>query len=185
MSDRENVQSRNWSMLLYPDDDNFDIDAVIEYFPHYAWILHDRDDGKKPHIHFLGKLDYPVRLSAVSNNTHVDSRLIQQCHSCKAFLRYMTHQDSKSVDDGKAQYSKDDITSNFDVNISVDDNRTENARKILDYCLDNPGCRLVDLVSFAVDNNCWSELCRGQRIFCELIRESGYANKFNGGIKNG
>ena len=80
-------RDRKFELVLYPDSDSYDCDAVItlaqSYFSDWAYCLHyadTTDDGelKKAHIHFVGKLsdvkspevvckDLGLPLNAISN----------------------------------------------------------------------------------------------------------------------
>ena len=44
MNEKLNPRSRNWAMILYPDDEKHVF--LLSYFPNYyrcTWILHDKD----------------------------------------------------------------------------------------------------------------------------------------------
>lgn len=109
-------QSRTFSVILYPDTDTYNTEEVLaaccEYFPEWAYILHDKDtleDGslKKPHYHVVGRLAGSRTPQTVANRIGVPSNYVdcKKGYTFKKGLRYLLHLD----DPDKAQYDRSDI----------------------------------------------------------------------------
>ena len=170
------IRDRKFEFVLYPDSESYNIDSVlgsaIAYFPTWAYCLHDSDiseDGspKKPHIHFLGKLDDVRSPGVVCRDLQLPVSSISNVKSWKAACRYLVHLDSPT----KFQYPFDDVVSSFPILplFSLPDD--EQARRILDFIL-STNCHSVSaLTSWALDNGCYSGLRRGFAIWSQILRE--------------
>lgn len=122
-SKRAGTRTRNWTLILYPDDLPEDWRNMIDEL-HFKWVespLHNQDfnaDGtpKKEHHHILVMFDNVKTLEQVQNmfaelfgtsetGTIIGVATPQQVSDRCALVRYMAHMDNPS----KAQYDVADI----------------------------------------------------------------------------
>lgn len=118
---------RSFSLLTYLD--LFQVQEVLykhdKQIRAYAYIQHDKDvndDGliKTRHVHVLVRLVQARTVSDVINwfSGFVDDKgqlintLGQEMHDISSSYLYLTHNTPQSIEDGKYQYSVDDIFTN-------------------------------------------------------------------------
>ena len=85
--------------------------SVIEDFPVYFYILHDKDKDAsgnyiKPHLHFVIKGRHNLRVWA--DILQVPEHMIEITRSVSGSVRYLVHKDNPE----KYQYSADDVFTN-------------------------------------------------------------------------
>lgn len=105
------------------------INAVEDYkrISKYYLIAHTETDTL--HIHFIFYLNSQTRLMTIFNKLcdyvvykYHDTRdtngvNIMKCENINSHMRYILHQDNKSVQQGKQRYEIEDIVSNDDIDI--------------------------------------------------------------------
>lgn len=77
----------------------------ISEFNFYAYILHDKDEGKSLHIHFVGQVNGTRSIKSIAEMLECDYQDIQACKRPRGSIRYLTHLDDKD----KYQYDYNDI----------------------------------------------------------------------------
>lgn len=170
-------RDRKFELVLYPESDVYDCDSVIQlaksYFVSWAYCLHCadvKDDGelKKAHIHFLGKLSDPREPSVVCKDLGLPVNAIANVKSWKAACRYLIHLDHSD----KFQYSPDSVVASFPVLplFSLPDD--VQARRIMDYILENGCTKVSEITLWALDNGCYSGFRRGFAIWNQILREN-------------
>ena len=127
----------------------------------YAYILHDKDildDGtfKKPHWHIIIRFPNPRSLDALKKL--LNHNYIETCNFY-FYSRYLLHLDNPD----KHLYSVSDISSNMINNIVACLGKEINSfniehRLLFSYISCNPKISFLTLSSFAVENDCVSEL---------------------------
>lgn len=173
-------KSRTFLGVLYPDSESYDCSAVLErlscVFQEWAYVLHDADTDengelKKPHIHWIGKLENATSLTAISDGKHlgVSSNSIEYCKNWKFAVRYLIHKDSPD----KFQYPQQSIKSNFDFAFFLRDKDAEIAsvRKIRTYLFETQCTSVQQLMDWCLENGCWSEFRRCFVIWSCVMRE--------------
>lgn len=85
---------------------------VVEGFPGYAYIKHDKDNGSV-HYHFYVEFPNPRSLHSVAQELGILDNMVEKVRCPEGLLKYLTHSDNKSIQQGKYQYSKDDIVTNL------------------------------------------------------------------------
>jgi len=106
--------ARMFEVLLYPE--SFDISKLDDILSNgqikdYAYILHDQDSERKPHIHVMIRTgdgrnsEYVAKWFDVAENNvgKIKGRFTDA-------LRYLTHKNAPN----KYQYGEDLVKSNFD-----------------------------------------------------------------------
>lgn len=168
------------------------------YWETYWYILHDKDfytekehdeyvidhDGKEPdwkigdlkkaHYHVYGstgtdKGASPCVLGRAAVKFGVMTHMVRPIKNLNKAVQYLVHANDK----GKYQYSMDEIITNDEklgVRMNKVESSSEKAQMLLDYIMN--GCNSIsDLSYFAINNNLWDELRRGQHIYTALMRE--------------
>ena len=93
----ENQRSRNWVMLLYPDDFHHVIARdILDRGYKYVGILHDKcldEDGKqkKAHWHFVLKFPQARWKSAIAAELGIEPNYLQVCSSLAGAYCYLVH----------------------------------------------------------------------------------------------
>lgn len=80
----------------------------IKEFPFYAYIIHDKDEGKGLHIHFVLTCAGSRTIKSIGDTLDCDYQDIQISRRPRGCIRYLTHIDNRE----KYQYSREEITCN-------------------------------------------------------------------------
>lgn len=80
----------------------------IKEFPFYAFILHDKDEGKTLHIHFVLNCIGSRSIKSIGDTLECDYQDIQIARRPRSCIRYLIHIDDKL----KYQYRREEIQSN-------------------------------------------------------------------------
>ena len=208
-TDRELTEGSNVWCIVYPDSDIYDSKLIINrldcYWDEYFWIFHDRDvytelnydkfkamtgeeppfkigDHKKAHYHLIGHVNSPTLLSRASVKFGVPSNDVQKLDSLRDAVIYLTHRN----DSQKTQYDQSEIITNASDKVekfmkSVSD-ITVKAILLTDFIASDDCDSFSTLAQFAIKNNCWDELRRGQHIYTTIFmekRNNQYESKSN------
>lgn len=84
------------------------IKANINEFPFYAYIIHDKDEGKTPHIHFVLNITGCRTIKSICEVLECDYQDVQVARRPRGSIRYLIHID----DIDKYQYKKEQIITN-------------------------------------------------------------------------
>lgn len=111
----EKVQSRNFKVLLYPDNPDHVriLDTLQSTFTEHIGILHDANEERKEHYHVGFKLEKPLQLGTICRKLGMvddmglpDLQFIRVCDGrFDRFLVYLTHLD----DQNKEQYAASEL----------------------------------------------------------------------------
>lgn len=85
----------------------------IEEFPYFAYIIHDKDEGKTPHIHFVVNCRGSRTIKSICEVLDCDYQDVQDTSRPRSCIRYLIHAD----DPEKFQYPRSEI-------ITSDNDRT-------------------------------------------------------------
>lgn len=88
-----------------------DIVSIKEHiteFPFYAFIIHDKDEGKTDHIHFVFNLVGSRSIKSVCETLGCSYQDVQVANRPRGSIRYLIHADDKD----KYQYSLDKVFTN-------------------------------------------------------------------------
>lgn len=106
------------SLITYakPEDVERILAEKAEQMEHAFWIPHDKDEAA-PHIHVVVGLVNSRKPNEVSNwfkkcvndEGVAQNTLAEPVISCEDIVEYLTHEDEKSVQKGKHQYTQEDI----------------------------------------------------------------------------
>lgn len=105
------------------EDLHFDETNIIKGLTHksikkYAYILHDKDEGKGRHWHCIIDCSYsPQGIETIAKWFDVPSKQVEVKKGKGAFLdcaEYLTHESEKEQRKGKYRYDDEEVTANFD-----------------------------------------------------------------------
>lgn len=137
------MSKRNYSfnIVTYVVDEN----VIIDFCRHckkYAYVLHDRDEGKSLHYHIICSFDRNKSFNSVRALLPSDQNtLIKPLFSRQGSYRYLTHKD----DPDKYQYSDDCIHTNDVLYFSKD----EVKYNLETFLVDIQPCTSLPLVELA------------------------------------
>lgn len=172
-------------ILMYEEtnEEKEKVKKVTEYlkkFYGYAKIKHDKDietetgELKKEHIHIVVKLSDAKTRKALAKELDIEYRHIEPSSKLRNALRYLIHADE---DEDKFKYDKSEIETNIEYELNkattntATENEEEKVMKITEYILNEKPKKLSQLLIWAVNNNCYSELRRNSVFFREMIKE--------------
>lgn len=143
----------------------------------FAMILHDKDEGVDPHIHFMFTSYKSVRSIQEQIGHNIFLELIQDKI---AYAKYMLHQTEESQKDGKYQYSVDEMSfssSKFQSELllksseeSVDS--TDSAKKIFDLIYDDCIHTMSDFIYWVLQLGLYKEFKRSSYLWYNLFKET-------------
>lgn len=198
--ERELTEGKNWICEVYPESCNIDeiLERLNWYWSEgveYWYIKHDKDrytedqveeyklrnqgqeptwspgDLKKEHYHIVVHNSSNCILRNAARKFGVESNLVQKVGNLKKVVRYLIHKDNLD----KYQYSPDEVITNnvekFESFIKDEMQSIDKARILLEYIYSTEKCSISMISQFAINNNCWDELRRGQHIYTQLINE--------------
>ena len=86
----------------------------LENLDRYAYILHDKDEGVKPHYHILIRMNNAYTVKFICSRTGVKPNCIERIHTTfPNALLYLIHQTPKALN--KYQYGEDEVKANYDI----------------------------------------------------------------------
>ena len=173
-----NKRSCYWSSVFYPDSCPLNVFEIIKDLKiKYAISpLHCDDldaDGniKKPHYHVILVFDSLKSYSQVSEICKMFGAVSPQIViSLRGYIRYLVHLD----DADKAQYNKDDITANFDLDRyfmeDMDDltiyDKTKITKDILKFIKEQGITEFFQLVDYCSEyNETWLSLLMRENVY--------------------
>lgn len=119
ITDQELTQrAYSFMFMLYPDSTEYDCNTVLNCIlqaDYWAYILHDKEEGVKPHYHIAVKFNNQRKLSGIINDWGLwnynpnNERIV--ISSWKGALNYLIHNTKDSIN--KYQYSEDEVESNI------------------------------------------------------------------------
>ena len=113
-----------------------DIISLVEQYPKYAWILHDKDinedtgDLEDKHYHIYLEFPNPRSISAIAEELNIDSDMIEALKNKRGIIARLINSDSE--DD--CQYDISEIHSNVDINLIENFISMMVILKLLDEC---------------------------------------------------
>lgn len=199
-SKREQTQSRCFSCILYESDDiELKLNRLPFYWDKFYYIRHDRDTWleedvdewlldhpgeefpydvgslKKPHYHCIGYTS-PCLLGRAAIKFDIPSNLVRKVKNKKGAIRYLIHLDNPN----KYQYAKEEIITNdpdIEEYLKTKMASSFKAQQLIDFINSTDYVSFHSLSIFAITNDCWDELRRGQHIFTTLLNEH---NRYGG-----
>lgn len=184
-----NFKSRNFCLLIYPDEDSTHISA-LEYIRsrfQYAAIRHDCDvwtDAdekhnsehkagtlKKPHWHIVARFSAPRWRSALAKELGISENYVQRCASFDGAMRYLVHADNP----GEYQYDPESVEGPLKPildKLLLQLSEDERIVKILDllYSLDKK-VTYYEFVKLVCAHGLFSDFRRSSVIWIKLLEE--------------
>lgn len=191
-SEYERQEGKNFQCVIYPESESYDYKLLLERLPYFwdkfYYIEHDKDTyteieldkksdnedievgkPKKKHIHIVAHSESNLLLGRAAIKFGVPSNMVERCKSLKGSIQYLIHKNNPE----KYQYGIGEIITNDDnlEHFIRNDNVSDKARKLIDFIYSEECTNLFSISNFAINNNCWDELRRGQHIYTALFRE--------------
>lgn len=179
---------RNIEVILYTGEKVEElINTCQDKGINYAIIYHNQDtfdDGTKKECHYHCQLytEDAKTISAWSKIISIEENYIQEIKSKKKAIQYLIHLNNKE----KYQYNKDDIISNFDIDIYFKDkNEGLQIKEIIEY-IESVKFTITnkEIIDYILSNNLWGVYRRSYSIIKDLViehntiyRKYGLANK--------
>lgn len=120
------MKRRNYTFALTKD--NSRIIKIVEKFPKYAYIKHDKDSGEI-HYHYYIEFPNPRSLSSVARELSIPENMLEQVYSKCGILTYLTHENSPE----KHHYDLSEVVANFDISKELLDDKSKTSHD--DYWL--------------------------------------------------
>ena len=194
---RETEEGKNFLCIIYPDSESYDYQLILNrlesFWDKWYYIYHDKDfyteldkdryetrnkekapfevgEIKKPHYHIIGSLNSSRTLANASTKFGIPSNMVERVGNFKKSVQYLIHANNPE----KYQYDKKEIITNDDELekvLKMKSSDTEKAKTLLEFIETNLYVNMTSLTHFAITNNCWDELRRGQHIYSQLVKE--------------
>lgn len=119
---------RNFELVVYIDSTPKErLVAGLGKMKKWAWILHDKDEGREPHIHVYGQPRSPMKTSSIVNAFGVRENQIENIKGTWAdAMDYLTHGNAPE----KYQYDESEVHANFDWKASAAQSKRNRAKRI-------------------------------------------------------
>lgn len=183
----ENIRSRNFMAILYPDEDSAHLKAFELSKSNFdcAYILHDKDlksdpsnefDFKKPHYHVAYRFNNAISQLSLSKKLGIEPNYLSAWDSYQKMLLYLIHKNNQD----KYQYSVDCVGGNLKTILLdvVSKNKygdLEAFTLIRDYILSFRGyLRWIDLCNFVIKKGLLSQFKSCLRIYEKLVDEHNF-----------
>jgi hypothetical protein len=103
---------RNFELVLYPENMNGEkFENGLKKLKKYAWILHDKDEGREVHAHLYGQPNSPMKTSVIANLFGIRENQIEKIKGTwNDAMAYLTHANAPE----KHQYDPEEVHANFD-----------------------------------------------------------------------
>lgn len=183
MSDK--VRSRNWCLVLYPEDPTH-VECIEKLISSYkiAAILHDKDtwedgesenhaagDPKKEHWHVVLKFQQPRWKNGIAEELGIAPNYLEVCRSTDSALLYLVHDGFPN----KYQYDPNDVFGDLKPNLlklladGDEGSKVKEIVSIIDAC---PGkARYREILLKCCDNGLYGEFRRLGSGVAYLIQE--------------
>lgn len=109
------IKRRNYTFALTKDNER--IIKIVEKYPKYAYIKHDKDDAEV-HYHYYIEFPSPRSLDAVAKELDIPPNMLEQVYSKKGILQYLTHENAHD----KHHYDVSEIKTNMDLITEINNN---------------------------------------------------------------
>lgn len=164
----------NFELILFLDSKTYDLFRILDKVRkncNYAYILHDKDEDKKPHYHVLCFFRTQHSISAIKKLFNLENQSIQVIKNKVGAIQYLIHKNDLE----KYQYDINDIATNFEIS-KYFDNRVDSENQVI-YDLityiknSNNIIYLKNFYDYILANNYWPYYRRNAYMINELIKE--------------
>lgn len=125
----DNKSWRNFELVLYPENTSDEVIAKgCEKLQKWAWILHDKDEGRERHIHLYGQCKTPMKTGTICNafggiRPNQINKILGTWNDAIAYLTHANRPD-------KYQYDPTEVHSNY--NWKEDADKAKGNKKLQD-----------------------------------------------------
>lgn len=173
MPNVDNSRGLYKALLLYDDDKTHQraMQLIKENYL-FLGILHDKDvdekgQPKKPHFHYIIKLDTPTRNSTIARKLGIAENYVQVLISKRGARDYLTHK----FNEDKYKYDESSVFGNLDLT-EKDEYEKENrftyfSKLIFENKIDSVG----GLIQLAINSGYYDVLKANTYLYIQLIKE--------------
>lgn len=101
------IKRRNYTFALTKDNER--IIKIVEKYPKYAYIKHDKDDAEV-HYHYYVEFPNPRSIKNVAQELKIPENMLEQVYNKRGILEYLTHKNELN----KHHYDDSEIKTNMD-----------------------------------------------------------------------
>lgn len=102
------IKRRNYTFALTRDNER--VIKIVEKYPKYAYIKHDKDDAEV-HYHYYIEFPNPRSIDAVARDLDIPTNMLEAVYNKRGILEYLTHENAQ----GKHHYDASEVRANFDL----------------------------------------------------------------------
>ena len=159
-----------------------------------AYIHHNKDEGKKEHIHAVIRTKNPTWSTSICNQLGIDDRFIEQCNKLDSAFRYLIHatndaKDKYQYDESEVMFTSKKMQRDFlqALDTTADLSETEKVLGILDLIDSiNEYITYTHFVRLACENGYYDALRRANYLMTKILDEHNNRisqEKYNSEIK--
>lgn len=127
-------ESKIFEIIVYPE--SYDCSQIktlckhFEYIKDFAFVQHDKDEGKKEHYHIALQTHYTLSSERIAKDFGVNENAVEKAKSTRKthkfddVLLYLIHKNAPD----KYQYSTDEVTASFDYASFIEKHRSKEAK---------------------------------------------------------
>lgn len=170
--EKDNTRSVYKGLILYAEDLTHQkaMQIIKDNFKFKA-ILHDKDidekgELKKPHYHYIVKLDSTLTNSWLAKKLNIQVNYIQVIISLKGAYNYLTHKNNKD----KFQYELSETFGDLEILTDKDDISNRDFKKLVYLMKTNHITTMKGLCQCAMDNDLLNTLRKNSYLFTQLLK---------------
>lgn len=176
----EKYRSRNFCLVLYPNEDTSHKEAlkIIKENYDYASIVHDNDlnekkELKKEHTHVVLRFKNAIWNTALAKDLKITENYIEKCRNLDKSLMYLIH--FNDIDKFQYEYEKVEGTLKdmlYRIINNVDNDENERVQELVEYITSKDYITVKEFSKYCIKTGKWDVFRRSSSIFLELIREN-------------
>lgn len=165
---------------LYLDSDKWQsaYDKLVS-MDDVAYIHHNKDEGKKEHVHAIIRTKNPTWSTSICNQLGIEDRFIEQCNKLDNAFRYLIHatnnaKDKYQYDESEVMFTSIKMQRDFlqALDTTVELNETEKVLGILDLLDSIDECiSYTQFVRLACQNGYYDALRRANYLMTKILDE--------------
>lgn len=154
-----------------------------------AYIHHDKDEGKKEHVHAIIRTNNPTWSTSICNQLGIEDRFIQKPSKLDSAFRYLIHatdnaKDKYQYDESEVMFTSKKMQRDFlsALDTTVELKETEKVLGILDLLASiNEHISYTQFVRLACENGYYDALRRANYLMTKILDE--HNSKYIGGLE--
>lgn len=166
-----NSRQRWMRCVLYPESQSDAIEYIKNCFP-CLMILHDRDEGQKPHMHIIIHLENGRKPVTVAKKLGIANGYLLPVDDARAAEDYLTHDTPKAREEGKYRYDKSAVEYYNDYVYASDDGLVDSTVMAHEmFAIMATATSYYGFVQVCLERGYYNELKRSSSIWSALWNE--------------